>query len=80
MGWYDKSETIKDIHSVVMSGNVNDEQCEKLLAIAYELELEIEMKDKEAKERMKAWKALPKEGRISWEGFKRQWQQRKVSK
>jgi|TARA_E500000305_G_C3883578_1_gene170910 hypothetical protein len=43
MGWYDKSETIKDIHSVVMSGNVNDEQCEKLLAIAYELELEIEM-------------------------------------
>ena len=44
MDWYDKSETIKDIHSVVMSGNVNDEQCEKLLAIAYELELEIEMK------------------------------------
>lgn len=74
MGWYDKSETIKDIHSVVLSGNVNDEQCEKLLAIAYELELEIEMKDKEAKERMKAWKALPEEGRISWEGFKRRWQ------
>ena len=37
-------------------------------------------KDKEAKERMKAWKALPEEGRISWEGFKRQWQQRKASK
>ena len=34
----------------------------------------IEMKDQEAKERMKAWKALPKEGRISWEGFKRKWQ------
>lgn len=42
------------------------------------------MKDKEAKERMKAWKALPKEGvyrrmrttdrLISWEGFKREWQ------
>lgn len=37
-------------------------------------------KDKEAKERLKAWKALPEEGRISWEGFKRQWQQRKASK
>ena len=42
-------------------------------------------KDKEAKERMKAWKALPEEGRISWEGFKRQWammsdEQRKGSK
>ena len=78
MSWYDKSETIQDIHSIAMSDNVNDEQCKKLLAIAYELELEfglvIEMKDQEAKERMKAWKALPKEGRISWEGFKRKWQ------
>ena len=37
-------------------------------------------KDKEAKERMRAWRALPVEGRISWEGFKRQWQQRKASK
>ena len=36
------------------------------------------MKDQEAKERMKAWKALPEEGRISWEGFKRQWQQEKA--
>jgi hypothetical protein len=42
------------------------------------------MKDQEAKERMKAWKALPKEGvyrrmrtadrLISWEDFKREWQ------
>ena len=82
MGWYDKSETIQDIRSIAMSDNVNDEQCKKLLAIAYELELEfglvIEMKDQEAKERMKAWKALPEEGRISWEGFKRQWQQEKA--
>jgi len=42
-------------------------------------------KDKEAKERMRAWRALPVEGRISWEGFKRQWammsdEQRKGSK
>ena len=37
------------------------------------LEIEMSDKDKEAKERMKAWRALPVEGRISWEGFKRQW-------
>ena len=42
-------------------------------------------KDKEAKERLRAWRALPVEGRISWEGFKRQWammsdEQRKASK
>lgn len=36
------------------------------------------MKDKEAKERMAAWKALP-EPRISWEAFKRQWQRKKAN-
>ena len=46
---------------------------------------EMSDKDKEAKERMKAWRALPVEGRISWEGFKRQWammsdEQRKAAK
>ena len=33
-----KQETINAIHAIVMSGDVNDEQCEKLLAVAYELE------------------------------------------
>jgi len=47
--------------------------------------IEMRDKDKEAKERMKAWRALPVEGRISWQGFKRQWammsdEQRKGSK
>jgi hypothetical protein len=47
--------------------------------------IEMRDKDKEAKERMRAWRALPVEGRISWEGFKRQWammsdEQRKASK
>jgi hypothetical protein len=47
--------------------------------------IEMSDKDKEAKERLKAWRALPVEGRISWEGFKRQWammsdEQRKASK
>lgn len=31
-------------------------------------------KDKEAKELWWVWQALPEEGRISLEGFKRQWQ------
>mgnify|MGYP003659306324 CR=1 FL=1 len=35
------------------------------------------MSDKEAKERMKAWKVLPEDDRPSWEAFKRQWQRRK---
>ena len=33
-----KQETIDAIFAIVMSGDVNDEQCEKLLAVAYELE------------------------------------------
>ena len=49
------------------------------------LEIEMSDKDKEAKERLRAWRALPVEGRISWEGFKRQWammsdEQRKAAK
>ena len=35
-----KQETIDAIFAIVMSGDVNDEQCEKLLAVAYELEVE----------------------------------------
>ena len=35
------------------------------------------MSDKEAKERMRAWKVLPEDDRPSWEAFKRQWQRRK---
>lgn len=37
------------------------------------------MKDKEAKERMAAWRALP-EPKISWEGFKRKWQVEQAKK
>ena len=48
-------------------------------------DFEMRDKDKAAKERLRAWRALPVEGRISWEGFKRQWammsdEQRKAAK
>ena len=36
-----KQEVITAIHAIVASGNINDEQCENLLAVAYELENEI---------------------------------------
>ena len=36
-----KQEIINAIHAIVVSGDVNDEQCEKLLVVAYELEEEV---------------------------------------
>lgn len=80
--------TVEDLYlqecfagDLAITGNGHDSLGEDHPIITFLDRIEMsDDKDKEAKERLKAWKALPEEGRISWEGFKRQWQQRKASK